>query len=112
MSKSAALEARGVEIVRVAPGGTGLDLDSVLEELGKREIAGLLVEGGSRVLTSFLENRLADKVLLTLSPRLIGGKTALSLFEGKGAITVDKSLQVRNARSFPVGRDWMIEGDI
>ncbi|MHB8094436.1 MAG: bifunctional diaminohydroxyphosphoribosylaminopyrimidine deaminase/5-amino-6-(5-phosphoribosylamino)uracil reductase RibD [Candidatus Aminicenantales bacterium] len=111
-AKSAALEARGAEIVRIAPVGAGLDLGKVLEELGKREIASLLVEGGSRVLTAFLEKGLADKVLLTLSPKLIGGETALSLFGGKGAITVDKSLQVRNARSFPVGRDWMIEGDI
>jgi diaminohydroxyphosphoribosylaminopyrimidine deaminase / 5-amino-6-(5-phosphoribosylamino)uracil reductase len=111
-AKSAALEARGAEIVRIGRSGAGLDLGRVLEELGKREIAGLLVEGGSRVLTSFLEKGLADKVLLTLAPKLIGGKTALSFFEGKGAITVDKSLQIRNARSFPVGRDWMIEGDI
>ncbi len=108
--KAASLEAKGAEIVRV-PGGAGaLDLGAVLAELGRREIASVLVEGGSRVHTSFIEAGLADKIILALAPKLIGGQGAVSFFEGEGARTMAAALGIRDVRSFPVGDDRMIEG--
>ena len=72
--KAASLEAKGAEIVRVPGRAKTLDLEAVLAELGKREIASVLVEGGSRVHTSFIEAGLADKIILALAPKLIGGQ--------------------------------------
>ncbi len=109
-TKETALEAKGAEIVRV-PGGPGaLDLKAVLAELGKREIASLLVEGGSRVHTSFLEAGLADKLILALSPKLVGGREAASFFEGEGVRTMAAALKIGDVRCFPMGGDRMIEG--
>jgi len=104
------LEARGAKIRRVPSGAAGLDLGKVLEELGKQEIASLLVEGGSRVFTSFIEKGLADKILLVIAPKLIGGKSAPSLIEGAGAASIAEALSLRETRCFPVGGDRMIEG--
>jgi diaminohydroxyphosphoribosylaminopyrimidine deaminase/5-amino-6-(5-phosphoribosylamino)uracil reductase len=108
--KAAALEAEGAEIVRVPGRSRSLDLGAVLGELGKREIASVLVEGGSRVHTSFIKAGLADKVIIALAPKLIGGQKALSFFEGKGARTMADALRIRDVRCFPVGDDRMIEG--
>ena len=108
--KETALEAKGAEIVRVPGGPKALDLRSVLAELGKREIASLLVEGGSRVHTSFLEAGLADKLILALSPKLVGGRKAVSFFEGEGVRTMAAALRISDVRCFPVGGDRMIEG--
>lgn len=108
--KEAVLEARGAEIVRVPGGPKALDLRSVLAELGKREIASLLVEGGSRVHTSFIEAGLADKLILALSPKLVGGRKAVSFFEGEGVRTMAAALKITGVRCFPVGGDRMIEG--
>lgn len=108
--KARALKSRGAEVISVPLSASGLDLKSVLAELGRRETASLLVEGGSRVLTAFIEGKLADKIVLTFSPRLIGGKTALSFLEGEGAASIKDSLQVKNVRAFPIGNDRMIEG--
>jgi diaminohydroxyphosphoribosylaminopyrimidine deaminase / 5-amino-6-(5-phosphoribosylamino)uracil reductase len=108
--RAKALEARGAEIIRVPGSKSGLDLGRVLEELGKREITGLLVEGGSRIHTSFIEAGLADKIFLSVSPKLIGGAGAPSFLEGRGADAVASALALKNARCFPVGGDWMIEG--
>ena len=105
-----ALEARGAEIVRVSSSAAGLDLGRVLEELGKREVSSLLVEGGSRVFTSFIEAGLADKIILFVSPKLIGGKTSPSFLEGAGAASIEAAFSLRDTRCFPVGDDWMIEG--
>jgi len=108
--KAAALEGKGAEIVRVPGGPEALDLAAVLAELGKREIASLLVEGGSRVHTSFIEAGLADKIILALSPKLIGGRGAVSFFEGEGARTMADALEITDVRSFAAGGDRMIEG--
>src|SRR5262245_24827058 len=42
------------------PQGHGVDLGRLLAALGERQIASLLVEGGSQVITSLLESRRAD----------------------------------------------------
>ena len=50
-----------------------LNLLAVVEHLGDRGLTSLMVEGGARVITSFLKGRLADQVVLTISPQFVGG---------------------------------------
>ncbi len=109
-AKASALEKKGVEVVRLRrpPGGAGLE--DLLTELGRRETASLLVEGGSRVATSFIERRLADKLVLTLSPKLIGGAAAPSYLEGRGAAKVRDALALKKMRAFRLGDDLVLEG--
>ena len=70
----------GVEVVAVPPSdrGDGLDLGSVLDELGRRGIRGVLVEGGGETVGRFVREGLADKMTLFYAPKLLGaGGTAL-----------------------------------
>lgn len=109
-AKARALEAKGAEVVRIAGGPAALDLPSVLEELGRREIASVLVEGGGRIHTAFIEGRLADKLVLFLAPKLVGGRRAVPFLEGEGAKKMAAALSLKDVRGFPVGDDRMIEG--
>lgn len=109
-AKARALERRGAEVLRPPDGLAAWPLDRVLAELGRREIAALLVEGGSRLYTSFIEAGLADKAVLTLAPRLAGGSAAPGLFGGRGAETMASTLSLRRARAFAVGDDIVLEG--
>jgi len=68
--KRALLADAGIE-VRVA-GKRRVDLAAVLEELGRREISSLLVEGGAGVLTSFIRERLADRLIVISAPKIFG----------------------------------------
>lgn len=66
------LEASGLEVV-VAPCSSGsLDLPFVLDELGRRGIRGVLVEGGGKTAARFVEANLADKLTLFYAPKLVG----------------------------------------
>ena len=105
-----ALRKKGVEVLVIPATKTGLDLREALAELGKREITGLLVESGALLATSLLEEKLADKVFLTLSPLLTGGERARSFFEGTGARTIGDALHIRRFTHFPIGRDIIMEG--
>ncbi|MCB0276958.1 MAG: bifunctional diaminohydroxyphosphoribosylaminopyrimidine deaminase/5-amino-6-(5-phosphoribosylamino)uracil reductase RibD, partial [Calditrichaeota bacterium] len=70
--KEALLEA-GVDVEEVSrtPAG-GLDLDATLQVLGKRGITRILVEGGGRLLTSFVREEKFDKLSFIYAPLLIG----------------------------------------
>ena len=72
------LRAAGVTVLRFrAPEGP-VPLRSVMGALHRRGVRRLLVEGGGRVLTSMFAERLADWVVITVAPRLVGGEPALA----------------------------------
>lgn len=72
------LAARGAEVLRFAPEEGRVPLRPLLRALARRGVRRLLVEGGSRVLTSLFAARLADCVVVTVAPRLLGGEPALA----------------------------------
>jgi GTP cyclohydrolase II len=82
------LEAEGAQVFCL-PGRPKehLDLNAALVKLGELGIRSLMVEGGARVITSFLENRLVDYVVLTLVPVFVGGLRSVEnpLYENHGA---------------------------
>jgi diaminohydroxyphosphoribosylaminopyrimidine deaminase/5-amino-6-(5-phosphoribosylamino)uracil reductase len=109
-AKAAALRARGAEVLAPPGGAAEWALESVLAELGRREIAALLVEGGGRLFTSFVEGRLADKAVLTFAPLIAGGDTAPGFVGGEGAAAVADAVRLKRTRSFSTGNDIVVEG--
>jgi diaminohydroxyphosphoribosylaminopyrimidine deaminase/5-amino-6-(5-phosphoribosylamino)uracil reductase len=109
-AKAEALRKKGVEIIPMGKSWKAGGLRFVLADLGKREIAGLLIEGGSRLQTGFVESGLADKLVLTVSPKLVGGREAPGFFGGEGIRRIRESLPVNSLRAFPLGNDLVLEG--
>ena len=54
-----------------------VDLKLALEAIYSRGIRHLMVEGGATVISSFLKAKLADAIVLTVAPMLIGGYKAI-----------------------------------
>ena len=68
------LRARGAQVLHLSPDTTGrVDLLTLLDKLAKSKVNSILVEGGARVITSFLQCQLADRVVITLAPVFVGG---------------------------------------
>ena len=59
-------------------------LEALLDELGRRKMTNLLVEGGGRVVGSFFDQSLADEARVFVSPTLVGGGQAPGALEGAG----------------------------
>lgn len=55
-----------------------VDLEALVGELFARGVRTLMVEGGARIISSCLRARLADHLVVTVSPRLVGGLMAVS----------------------------------
>lgn len=60
----------------VAAGRSDVDLGALLDDLGRRGIARLMVEGGGHVHTAFLAGGLADELHLALAPIVVGNMAA------------------------------------
>jgi diaminohydroxyphosphoribosylaminopyrimidine deaminase/5-amino-6-(5-phosphoribosylamino)uracil reductase len=65
---------KGAEVLTYQVPQGRSNLHFLLYELSKRGIAHLLVEGGPRVLTSFLKEELVDEVVVYIAPRILGAK--------------------------------------
>ena len=68
------LREAGVELVELRAGDDGrVALGAALDDLARREVAALLVEGGPTVHGSFNDAELVDEVALFIAPFIIGG---------------------------------------
>ena len=102
-----AIRAQGAEVLRLRSTLNGwVDLEALLETAHARDIEHILVEGGARILTSFLESRLVDYVVITISPQFIGGVPVLQEQE---LSTFPKLSQWRFER---VGEDLVLAGEL
>jgi riboflavin biosynthesis pyrimidine reductase len=105
-----ALVATGATVRDVPPGPEGLRVDDVLRLLRSLGIASLLVEGGGRVLTSMLRARMVDRVVVSMSPTIIG-----SGIEAVGPLGVDRvaaGIGLVNRSVFLAGDDVLLAFDV
>jgi diaminohydroxyphosphoribosylaminopyrimidine deaminase/5-amino-6-(5-phosphoribosylamino)uracil reductase len=82
--KAFRLEQAGATVMRTPSAGERVNLEAVLDELGRREITSLLVEGGSDVNAAFIELGLLDKLTVFVAPKIIGGRDSIPAIGGLG----------------------------
>lgn len=87
-----------------------VDLRHLMKELGKRQVTSVLVEGGGELIGSLVEERLVDKFLFFISPKIIGGKNAITAVEGKGVTTIAHATSLKDVSHKKLGTDLLIEG--
>jgi GTP cyclohydrolase II len=104
------LREAGALVFRVPSRPDGrLDLGSILALLARMKVASLMVEGGAGILRSFLSERLADQVVVTISPRFVGGVPALA---GGAGARPGSLPRIRNVRHQSLGTDLIVWGDL
>lgn len=100
-----ALEAAGCEVLTM-PGEGPAAVGSLLDELGRRRMTNVLVEGGGTVLGSFLDAAEVDAVDVFIAPTIEGGPPAFVPTRGNGAASMALAARLRD----PVWT-WL-DGDI
>ena len=106
------LEAAGAEVRLTSADGQGrVALAEALDLLAARGVRRLLVEGGAKVLTSFLQAGLAQRAEIEIAPLWLGAPATLGLGElGVGQLTQAPRLErVEVAR---LGQNVLVRGDI
>ncbi len=85
------------------------DLGGVLDDLGRRGVLRLLVEGGATVAHDFHAAGLVDRYVLYLAPALFGGDDGRPLFAGAGAGTLDDVWRGKLVSVEQLGADLRVE---
>lgn len=111
-SRKRSLQKMGVEVVFVKCTRGLIDLSDLLDKLGEMGITSVMVEGGSEVSGSIFTNKLVDKVIYFIAPKIIGGKDAPGPVGGQGINNLKNVLQVKNMTIAKLGDDLMVEGYI
>ncbi len=110
--KQKLLEAKGVRIVKVGGSDGHVDLVKLMDELYALEIDSILLEGGGNLNASALKYGIVDKVMFFVSPKIIGGRDAITPVEGEGAEFIKDSINLKNIRVERFDDDILIEGYI
>ncbi|WP_102274939.1 bifunctional diaminohydroxyphosphoribosylaminopyrimidine deaminase/5-amino-6-(5-phosphoribosylamino)uracil reductase RibD [Cytobacillus massiliigabonensis] len=80
-------------------------IPEVLNELGKRNIMSVLVEGGSEIHASFVENDAFQQIIMYVAPLIIGGKEAIPFIGGTGIELVKHAKKLIFESIENIGRD-------
>jgi len=103
--------AKGVDILELPGGGDGrVDLEALLRSLAAMGILSVLVEGGGKVVSSFIKTRLADELCLFLAPAILGGEETLSWGGDVGVGSLREAVRLRWIGGNRLGEDFMLRG--
>ncbi len=88
-----------------------IPLPRILDDLKKREIISIFVEGGGETIGNFIDKGLVDKIYAFYSPIIIGGKEAKSAVSGKGIKNLNSGLRFSKAAFKHFGDNFLLVGE-
>jgi 5-amino-6-(5-phosphoribosylamino)uracil reductase/diaminohydroxyphosphoribosylaminopyrimidine deaminase/5-amino-6-(5-phosphoribosylamino)uracil reductase len=87
-----------------------VDLGALLSELDARGVESVLVEGGAALITSFLCNRLVDRLAVCIAPKILG--SGIEAIGDLGICHLTDSLTLTNISVVPSGVDIILDSRV
>lgn len=103
------LEALGAKVF-ITSGTEQVDLKDTLQILGEKGVSSVLIEGGGDVNASFLAEKLVDKLVLYMAPKVIGGKGAPGFIGGLGIEKMADAVHIDRIDIMKIGNDFKFTG--
>ncbi len=103
-----ALEKAGAEVLSVPGREPAARIISALDELGRREIQDLFVEGGPTLAGTLFDAGEIDRMRLFVAPVLLGAGEARAVLEGEGARRIAEGQHPLAVEHEQVGEDLLI----
>ena len=108
------LAAAGCEVIICRPtdaSSNSVSIPALLDELGRRRMTNILVEGGGRLLGALFDARAIDEVHVFIAPKLIGGAQAPTALAGVGLEKIAAAVNLDRLKIQHVGDDFYIHGE-
>jgi diaminohydroxyphosphoribosylaminopyrimidine deaminase/5-amino-6-(5-phosphoribosylamino)uracil reductase len=106
------LASTGVEVFRCAGGSHAERIASLLDEMGRRRMTNVLVEGGSQLLGTMFDMRVVDEVHVFIAPKLAGGAAAPGPVGGVGMERMAAALKLADITIEELDGDVYVHGRI
>lgn len=108
--RSAIYARRGINLIFTRDKNGRVDLRALLRDLGRRGMMHILVEGGGELAAGLIERKLVDEFLFFVSPKIIGGRGAITSVEGRGVNRVKDAMKLKNVTTQMIADDILIRG--
>lgn len=99
-----------VELLVSGKPESGVDLKQLMVQLGARGIDSVLLEGGSELNWSMINEGLVDKVMTFIAPKILGGCDSKTPVGGAGFNGLSEAIVLRDVEVTRFGNDTLIEG--
>ena len=103
-NKISKFQDRGAQVITLPE----LNIKNILDSLIEQGVLNLMVEGGSRVLSSFIKSGFADCVKFFYAPKILGDGKNLKLDINFNSVS--EAISLREIKSEILGQDILIEG--
>ncbi len=87
-----------------------VDLSVLLAKLHARGVSSVMVEGGAKLITSFLCNRLVDRLAVCIAPKILG--SGIEAVGDLGICELDDSLILSDPSFVSCGRDFILDSRV
>lgn len=104
------LKDNGAEVLIVEDINGRVNLQALMKRLGEMGIDSILLEGGSTLNYSAIEQGIVDKVQAYIASKIIGGESAKTPIGGKGKPLMSESIILQNVTFKTFDEDILIEG--
>jgi len=111
-NKISNLQATGAEVITFPAVAGKVSLAALWQELGRRKVQRLLLEGGAELAGAALSAGLINRLMLFVAPKLLGGSSPFRLFSGSGCQKMVEALELVDMNYTKSGEDLLITGDI
>ena len=98
----------GVDVVTVEGRDGRVSLPSLMTLLGEREVTSVLCEGGSALAGSLLREHIADKIVFTMAPAILGD--GLHALTDTGASSLDEAVRLADVETETIDGDIVVTG--
>ena len=89
-----------------------INLTDALKKLARLKISNIIVEGGGTLIGSLFDERLVDKILFFISPKIIGGKDAVSSVMGNGVKRIAQAIKLRDLKIRRFGEELLVAANV
>lgn len=103
---------RTAKVLEVRESSGQINLRDALRKLAQLEITNILVEGGGTLTGSLFDEKLVDRVMFFISPKIIGGKDAIGAVMGRGVSRVEQALRLNDLKLRRFGEDLLFEAAV
>ncbi|KGF48376.1 hypothetical protein HMPREF0872_00125 [Veillonella montpellierensis DNF00314] len=98
----------GADVVMVQEDTHGLCWTEILEELGKRQYVSVLIEGGARIISSYMQEQYINKFVIYIGDKIMGDEFALNAFSGSHLVHLSDSLSLAYEKVMLLGNNIKI----
>lgn len=100
---------KGDHVDVILAGKNRVDLTILMDELAQRGVRSILLEGGSTLNYSMLQEGLVDEVRVCIAPMIAGGMNAKTLADGEGVDYMAEAFKLDLKKSYKLGKDFIME---